>query len=264
MQIAAINPFSGTNRRSTQAAFEKFTKGGAEWERRYSSDNQWVDIHDNFTYDVSKAGNGFVRAIRWDGGFRSYRTDRGLEIRRKQRDSTPEVNFAKSFMRSFAGAAAANIAIKGLSLVPGPVGMAAKTVNAFSKSGVFKVAALSVTAINAGRAYADGESAGEITAGVLGGLAGGFLGAKTANMLFSGRAIIPLEKATRRTASVQKNFIQRLAELPDPLGDKLKAQSLRRSEIAKTREATKRVLRLKKGSYGILGGPTGLSLGSPE
>ena len=59
-------------------------KGEAEWEAYYGG--YWRDIHDGYFEDISKEGNVFTRCIRWDGkGYRSYRNDRGLIIRPKQR-----------------------------------------------------------------------------------------------------------------------------------------------------------------------------------
>lgn len=58
---------------------------GAEYEAFYGG--YWRDISSDFFYDTTKAGNTIARCIRWDDGFRSYRVDRGLIIRKKE---TPE------------------------------------------------------------------------------------------------------------------------------------------------------------------------------
>lgn len=57
----------------------------AEYEAFYGG--YWRDISSDYREDVSKAGNSFVRCIRWDNdGFRSYRNDRGLIIRKKEKE----------------------------------------------------------------------------------------------------------------------------------------------------------------------------------
>jgi len=88
--------------------YGKAGSGDAEWEAYYGG--HWRDIHGGFKEDISKAGNAFTRCVRWDGGYRSYRNDRGLEIRRKdpygddffekmtENDSDfPELTYASTF-----------------------------------------------------------------------------------------------------------------------------------------------------------------------
>lgn len=65
-------------------------KPSAEYEAFYNG--YWRDIDSNFTQDMSKAGNSFVRAVRWDNsGYRSYRNDRGLIIRQKEKDRDKDI-----------------------------------------------------------------------------------------------------------------------------------------------------------------------------
>jgi hypothetical protein len=68
--------------RLSNKQFEVASPEGAEYEAFYGG--YWRDISSDFRYDVSKAGNSFARCIRWDDGFRSYRVDRGLIIRKKE------------------------------------------------------------------------------------------------------------------------------------------------------------------------------------
>ena len=78
----------------------------AEYEAFYGG--YWRDISSDFRDDVSKEGNSFVRAIRWDNdGFRSYRNDRGLIIRKKdksepQEDKEDIISLTSVFLQSTA------------------------------------------------------------------------------------------------------------------------------------------------------------------
>ena len=60
------------------------TNGTAEWEAFYGG--HWRDISGDFHEDQTKDGNTITRCIRWDDGFRSYRNDRGLIIRKKNEE----------------------------------------------------------------------------------------------------------------------------------------------------------------------------------
>jgi len=267
MMFDIPNPFTQTRIKSAQAKFEKATKNEAEWERLYSSDNEWVDIHSNFSWDTSKEGNRFLRAQRWDGGFRSYREDRGLEIRRKKRPerqtiSQAEKTFGKSFASSATKSALVSLALHGLSFVPGPIGTTVKVANAFAKSKLFLGAALGVTAYEVGTSIVKGEKASivlaETVGGLLGSVSGSMIGKKVGAALNSKYqfGITSIYKGTQQ----RTDFIKKLAEFPDPLRDKLQAGHIKRSEAAKNREALKKLLKNKGGSFGILGGPGGLQI----
>jgi hypothetical protein len=267
MQMFDIpNPFKPTTIKKAQAAFEKSTKSEAEWERKYWTDGEWVDIHSNFSWDVSKAGDRFLRAQRWDGGFRSYREDRGLELRKKQKPDRQTIEdaergFGKAFITGAAKSTLTSLALYGLSFVPGPVGTTVRTINAFAKSKLFLGAALGVTAASVATSIAKGEKASLVLAETVGGLLGSVTGSALGKKI--GPTLKPnyLDITGIYKGTVQrKNFIQKMAEAPDPLGDKLRAQAQTRSDIAKAREAAKRLTRNKKGSFGILGGPGGLQL----
>jgi hypothetical protein len=268
------NPFTQTRIKKAQATFEKSLKGEAEWERLYSSDNEWVDIHSNFSWDTSKEGNSFLRAQRWDGGFRSYRADRGLEIREKQKPSRATISQAeKTFGKAFASSAAkstlTSLALYGLSFVPGPIGATVRTANAFSKSKLFLSAALAVTGLNVGASIAAGEKMPIVLAETVGGLLGAFTGSVIGKGI--GKLATPkfgLSTVARKgptltigKATKQKNFIEKMYEAgPTEFEKKLQAGHLKRSETAKAREALKKLRKLKGGSYGLLGGPGGLKI----
>lgn len=92
--------------------------GGAEYEAFYGG--YWRDISSDFSYDVSKAGNSFARCIRWDDGFRSYREDRGLIIRKKEKsedDQSQQVDSddagpIETFSRAMGVAVGVNLAVQ--------------------------------------------------------------------------------------------------------------------------------------------------------
>jgi hypothetical protein len=81
-----IKESESTNRLYAKDIEKGSSTTGAEYEAFYGG--YWRDISSDFKEDVSKAGNKFTRCIRWDDGFRSYRNDRGLIIRKK--DKTQE------------------------------------------------------------------------------------------------------------------------------------------------------------------------------
>ena len=175
MNINTFNPFTQTNQRRISKTTTKFFQG-AQWERYYGSDNTWVDIHDDFHEDVSKAGNVFTRCLRWDGEFRSYRNDRGLEIRKKEDGGDP-ASVGRSFVSGFSKAAATTLALRGLAFVPGPIGVAARTVGLVGSSKILGAAALGLTSYDIGRRVIKGEPLADSLANLAGGLAGGYLGA---------------------------------------------------------------------------------------
>ena len=104
-EFGNVGAISASNQRMASKSVET-AAGGAEWEAFYGG--TWRDISSDFTYDVSQAGNSFARCIRWDDGFRSYRQDRGLIIRKKEKQEPEEpdqediVTFASVFATSTA------------------------------------------------------------------------------------------------------------------------------------------------------------------
>ena len=114
-EFGNVGAVSESQTRITSKQLETSTStGGAEYEAFYGG--YWRDISSDFSYDVSKAGNSFARCIRWDDGFRSYREDRGLIIRKKEKpseDQTQEVDEdrgpVETFGRAFGVALGVNV-----------------------------------------------------------------------------------------------------------------------------------------------------------
>jgi len=80
--IVAREAFKFIQRRSRSRA--QNGTSSADWEAYYNG--TWRDIHPNFHEDITKDNNIITRCVRWDSGeFRSYRNDRGLKIRKKEK-----------------------------------------------------------------------------------------------------------------------------------------------------------------------------------
>jgi len=110
--VGAVASISET--RMTAKNIETVT-GLAEWEVYYNG--TWRDVSSDFMWDITLAGNTILRAIRWDDGFRSYREDRGLILRKKEKEEEKRIQdeilplgttFAKAFGTSAAVALGVN------------------------------------------------------------------------------------------------------------------------------------------------------------
>ena len=204
-QNFAINAFSDTMMKSIKGSVEQAISSGAEYERQYwTTGDNWVDIYSTFTDDISKDGNAFVRAQRWDnGGYRSYRCDRGLVIRKKGSDQTSNTasdaqkiqptsgqtvqkqtkeqgvsvgSVITSFVEGAAFTAIIEVALTSLEFVPGPVGITAVAVQTFLGQPLVQSALMGIHLGMAGISIAGGENPVNAVAGFLGNIAGGFAG----------------------------------------------------------------------------------------
>lgn len=212
----SINPFTETSSRRLGASTERFTKGFASYEAYYNG--TWRDITSDFYEDITKDGNTIVRAIRWDGGFRSYRKDRGLIIRKKEDRPSPGSNIVNPFLQTFITASVATIAIKGLSLVPGPVGVIAKGVALATRSPLFRTVTLATSAAVTVGNIIGGESIEQGLGRAVGEIAGGYFGGKIGSLIrIPGfkpvSEMIPAIPSTTRKQEVQ-NLVNILSRLP--------------------------------------------------
>ena len=134
---------SETTSRSINFRLEQATSD-AEWEVYYNG--TWRDVSDDFRYDVTKEGNVILRAIRYDnGGFRSYREDRGLILRRKQKEEAKREFFENinynSLLGNFAASFGTTVAVNALfTAIPALRPVSAILNNSAVVFGVFELA----------------------------------------------------------------------------------------------------------------------------
>lgn len=207
----SLNPFVETNRRAIKASTERFTQGTAQYEAYYNG--TWRDITSDFFDDVSKAGNTFVRAVRWDGGFRSYRYDRGLIIRKKKDSKGAGLapNIVNPFLNTMVTAVATNLALKGMSLVPGPVGVVARGINILAGTKTFRNVLIGAGVVTTGINILKGESIEQGLGRAVGQIAGGYMGGKLGSLVKLPR-VTPVRQTVQAISQPSnKDQIQNLA-----------------------------------------------------
>lgn len=212
----SINPFTETSSRRLGASTERFTQGFASYEAYYNG--TWRDITRDFYEDITKDGNTIVRAIRWDGGFRSYRKDRGLIIRKKSDAEQSGSNIVNPFLNTMVTALVTNLALKGMSLVPGPVGVVARGINILAGTKTFRNVLIGAGAVTTGINILKGESIEQGLGRAAGQIAGGYIGGKIGSLIrIPGfkpvSEMIPAIPSTTRKQEVQ-NLVNVLSRLP--------------------------------------------------
>jgi hypothetical protein len=180
-----------TNTRTTLFNTTKTASTGAEWEVYYNG--YWRDVSDDFQWDVTKDGNTILRAIRWDnGGFRSYRDDRGLILRRKtddeeQKQAQQQIDYSNFFSnaaKAFGVSLSAGLIVRNIPQLR-PV---------FAVAGIIGLGFQSIEIV---QSIVRGESAENILLKTAGSLAGSSLGGAAASKVFGTAQTIvtPIKKS---------------------------------------------------------------------
>jgi hypothetical protein len=172
-----------SSQRTAAKSIEVLNPTGAEWEVFYNG--YWRDISSDYQWDTTSEGNTILRAIRWDDGFRSYREDRGLVLRKKGVDDKV-YSVASPFVSSFLQTVGIGTALKGLTFVPGVIGKVAGFADKlYSPNSIGQGLAVQA-AIQLSLGLIEGDSPSEILSRLAGGAAaavGGFYGKKAVSAL---------------------------------------------------------------------------------